>query len=72
VPDVGMTFWHSWRAHVRSINPDAIVMCEVWPDADEYVNPDKDGNPPPFDTQMHYPFMFPALEWLAMFGDAPE
>jgi glycosidase len=64
VPDVGMAFWHSWRAHVRAINPDAIVVCEVWHDADEYMNPDKDGNPPSFDTQMHYPFAFPVLEWL--------
>lgn len=64
VPDVGMPFWHSWRAHVRTINPDAIVVCEVWHDADEYMNPDKDGNPPSFDTQMHYPFAFPVLEWL--------
>lgn len=60
VPDVGMPFWKSWREEVKSINPDAILVCEVWHDADDFF-PEKGGA---FDTQMHYPFAFPVLDWL--------
>ena len=58
VPWVGIEFWRSWRAHVKAINPEAILVCEVWEDADQYMKGDQ------FDTQMHYPFAFPTLDWL--------
>ena len=58
VPWVGAEFWRSWRQQVKAINPEAILVCEVWEDADRYMQGDE------FDTQMHYPFAFPTLDWL--------
>ncbi len=58
VPWVGAEFWRSWRQHVKAINAEAILVCEVWEDADRYMQGDE------FDTQMHYPFAFPTLDWL--------
>lgn len=58
--DVGLPFWRDWRKHVKSINPDAIIIAEIWDDASEFVKGDS------FDTQMHYPFAKPVTDWLAV------
>jgi glycosidase len=58
--DVGLPFWRDWRKHVKKINPDAIIIAEIWDDASEHVKGDT------FDTQMHYPFAKPVVDWLAV------
>jgi glycosidase len=56
--EVGQEFWRDWRAEVKRINPQAITIAEIWSDASEWI---AGGS---FDTQMHYPFAFPVLDWL--------
>jgi glycosidase len=56
--EVGDRFWKSWREHVRTINPSAITIAEIWSKAKGLT----DANI--FDTQMHYPFAYPVLAWL--------
>lgn len=58
--DVGLPFWRDWRGLVKGINPDAIIIAEIWDDASSVLNGDT------FDTQMHYPFSKPVLDWLGM------
>lgn len=48
--EVGRPFWRDWRAHVKSINPDAVIIAEEWNDADDWF----DGTA--WDAQMNYPF----------------
>ncbi len=56
--EVGQEFWRDWRAEVKRINPQAITIAEIWSDATDWI---EGGS---FDTQMHYPFAFPVLDWL--------
>ncbi|MEL7485539.1 MAG: alpha-amylase family glycosyl hydrolase, partial [Planctomycetota bacterium] len=56
--EVGLKFWGDWRAHVRSINPEATLVGELWFDGGEYF----EGRA--FDSQMNYPLAFPLIEWL--------
>ncbi|MFM9959422.1 MAG: alpha-amylase family glycosyl hydrolase [Phycisphaerales bacterium] len=58
--DVGLPFWRDWRKHVKTINPDAIIIAEIWDDASQHVKGDT------FDTQMHYPFAKPVVDWLGV------
>lgn len=60
VPDLGKPFWRDWHRLVRAINPQAITVAEIWQPAHEYLHGDM------FDTQMHYPFAYPVLDWLAV------
>lgn len=57
--EVGMPFWRDWRAHVRSLNPNATTVGEIWFDAGPWFN----GNA--FDSQMNYPFAMPVVEWIS-------
>ncbi len=56
--EVGLRFWSDWRSHVRSINPEATLVGELWFDGREYF----EGRA--FDSQMNYPLAFPLIEWL--------
>lgn len=58
--DVGMPFWRDWRKLVKQINPEAVIIAEIWDDADPYMAGDA------FDTQMHYPFAIAVTEWLGV------
>ena len=58
--DIGLPFWEDWRRFVKSINPDAVIIAEIWQPADPYLTGDH------FDTQMHYPFAMAVLDWLAV------
>ncbi|MFG0252241.1 MAG: alpha-amylase family glycosyl hydrolase [Phycisphaerales bacterium JB038] len=59
VPEmVGDTFWQQWRRHVKSINPDAYIVAEIWYDASRWLGGDM------FDAQMHYPFGSAVVEWI--------
>jgi len=62
--EIGIPFWRDWRAHVRGINPDAVLIAEIWYDAaPSYFHGVA------FDAQMNYPFAYPVTSWL---GSAPE
>ncbi|MEM1184973.1 MAG: alpha-amylase family glycosyl hydrolase [Planctomycetota bacterium] len=56
--EIGRAFWVDWRKLVKSVNPDALIVAEIWHDADAWF----DGTA--FDSQMHYPFAFAATSWL--------
>lgn len=48
--DVSKVFWREWRALVKSINPDAYIVGEIWDNAEEWLQGDM------FDAVMNYPF----------------
>ena len=56
--EVPMAFWVEWCAYVRSINPDAYIVGEIWKAKPEWL----DGRT--FDALMNYPFAEIALEWI--------
>lgn len=56
--EVPMAFWREWRALVKSINPDAYLVGEIWQQADDWV----DGTT--FDAVMNYQFAQPAIAWV--------
>jgi glycosidase len=60
--DIGEVFWRDWRRHVKSINPEAVIIAEIWgeDEADPYLTGDH------FDTQMHYPFAEAVTDWLGV------
>lgn len=58
-PEIGNAFWTRWRAHVRSINPDAVLIGEIWFDAEPWFNGVA------FDAQMNYPFASAIVEWAS-------
>lgn len=59
--DVGDPFWRPWCAYVRSINPDAYIVAEIW--TDHEAQPRLRGDM--FNAQMHYPFASAVIDWLA-------
>lgn len=63
VPDIGLPFWRDWNAYVRSINPKAITIAEVWHRADDHLQGDT------FDAQMNYPVREAVLFWLGGVDD---
>jgi glycosidase len=59
VPDVPIGFWADWNAHVRSLNPDAFTVAEIWEDA---AAPVEQGG---FSATMNYfGFAFPVKGFL--------
>jgi len=48
--DVPIAFWKGWSAHVRSINPDAYIVGEIWDPAEQWLNGET------FDAVMNYQF----------------
>ncbi|MGC8625584.1 MAG: glycoside hydrolase family 13 protein [Phycisphaerae bacterium] len=50
-PDVPHVFWIAWRKMVKKIKPQAVIIGEVWPPAQAWLNK---GNQ--FDAVMNYPF----------------
>jgi len=62
--EVPIGFWREWCAHVRSINPQAYIVGEIWTVEPEWV----DGRC--FDALMNYPFAKAVLPWLAKGKDA--
>ena len=49
--DVNAHFWRPWRKLVKSINPDAYIVAELWEESREWLTGDT------FDAVMHYPFV---------------
>ncbi len=56
--EVPMPFWREWRTLVKSINPDAYIVGEIWQRADDWL----DGKS--FDAVMNYPFAEGAIAWV--------
>lgn len=57
--EVGKNFWIEWHELVRSINPNAITVAEIWTDkAKEYLNPDM------FNSVMNYRFAYAAKDFM--------
>ncbi|MCK6457303.1 MAG: alpha amylase N-terminal ig-like domain-containing protein [Phycisphaerae bacterium] len=48
--DVNANFWRDWRALVKSINPDAYIVAEIWDPAQDWLRGDT------FDAVMNYEF----------------
>ena len=48
--EIDLSFWRAFRAEVKGINPQALILGEVWGDAQPYLAGDM------FDTVMNYPF----------------
>ena len=53
-------FWIAWRKVVKSINPHAVIIGEIWPPAQSYLNK---GNQ--FDGVMNYPFATICTQFFA-------
>jgi len=57
--EVPVGFWADWNAHVRSLNPEAYTVSEVWEEASDFL--DQGG----FSATMnYYGFAFPAKGFL--------
>lgn len=66
VPDLPRPFWEAWRAHAKEINPDGVLLGEMWFDAREYFSGGAgEGSHAVFDGQMNYPVAMPLVRWLA-------
>ena len=61
--EIGNAFWKDWRQEVRAVNPEALVIAEIWGDADSVLHSDG------FDGQMNYPFAYAIANWLSI-GDS--
>ena len=58
-PDVPIKFWADWNAHVRSLNPEAYTVSEVWHEASNFL---QEGG---FSATMNYhAFAFPVKGFL--------
>lgn len=57
--EVSHDFWRRFRKLVKDINPEALIIGEVWYDSSEWLRGDE------FDTVMNYKFEMPVVNWLA-------
>lgn len=53
-------FWAEFRETVRSVNPEAFLIGEIWTADPRWVSPGH------FDSLMHYPFRSQLLDYLAL------
>ncbi len=51
-------FWRKWRAYVKSINPRAIVVAELWSPGADAIRDKR------FDAAMNYPFAYTMLNFF--------
>lgn len=56
--DVNPKFWEEWYQHVKSINPNAYVVGEIWHKAPDWITEKR------FDTLMNYPFAMIVVEFF--------
>ncbi|HPF39979.1 MAG TPA: alpha-amylase family glycosyl hydrolase [Phycisphaerae bacterium] len=56
--DINANFWTDWRKLVKSVNPDAYIVAELWRESREWL----DGRT--FDAVMNYPFARRTLRFV--------
>ncbi|MGH7133617.1 MAG: alpha-amylase family glycosyl hydrolase [Phycisphaerales bacterium] len=56
--DIGTAFWSDWRKHVKVLNPEALLIAEIWYPAQAFFGSNG------FDGQMNYPMARPVIAWL--------
>lgn len=56
--DVSPVFWRRWRNHVKSLNPDALIVGEIWDDASSWLRGDQ------FDAVMNYRFAYACVRFF--------
>lgn len=56
--DVTPVFWEEWYRHVKSINPDAITVGEIWEEAADWIESKR------FDSLMNYPVAFAMVDFF--------
>lgn len=56
--DINANFWKDWRKLVKSINPDAYIVAELWEESKPWL----DGRT--FDAVMNYPFAVRAQQFF--------
>lgn len=56
--EVNMDFWRSFRRVVKGLNPDALIIGEVWGDSMPYLQGDM------FDSVMNYPFAYACQDYF--------
>ncbi|HTV49329.1 MAG TPA: alpha-amylase family glycosyl hydrolase [Phycisphaerae bacterium] len=67
-PDVPHPFWIAWRKLVKSINPNALIIGEIWTPAQAWLN-----NGDQFDGVMNYPFAVDATQFFVnAFGNGGQ
>jgi glycosidase len=60
--DIGLPFWLDWNEHVKSINPEALTVGEIWHPAWDFFQARRQSATTPglshsaLDVQMNYPF----------------
>jgi glycosidase len=58
--DIGTAFWRDWRAHVKAIKPDALLIAELWFPGARFFGAEG------FDGQMNYPVAQAFTAWLGL------
>ena len=61
--DVSHHFWREWRTLVKSVNPNAYIVGEIWDDASIWLKGDE------FDAVMNYRFSRAMIRFFADTGD---
>lgn len=64
--EIAAPFWVEWREVVKSVNPDAYIVGEIWDRADTWL----DGKH--FDAVMNYEFARAAVTWVCNRRQSPE
>lgn len=65
--EVGNRFWLEWHNHVRTINPNAVTIAEIWTDrAIEYVNDSL------FTLVMNYRWAYPTVDFFINGTESPS
>ncbi len=59
VDNVAMPFWVEWSKLVKSINPDALIVGELWGESPEWLNEKL------LHCQMNYPFVKTILKFIS-------
>ncbi|MBL8088644.1 MAG: DUF3459 domain-containing protein [Chthonomonas sp.] len=57
--EVPQWFWREFRQRVKTIDPDAWIVGEVWSDANQWLQGDQ------WDASMNYPFQYAVRDFLA-------
>ena len=63
--EVSHVFWKQWRVLVKSLNPDALIIGEIWDDARPWLQGDE------FDAVMNYQFTTACVNYFVNAG-TPE